>query len=292
MSLPIPRRLAILFLLCLWAMPARARQPDLGTEAQRAAGKVLYEQKCAQCHGMQGDGLGYATPFLRPEPRNFTSGTFKFRTTVSGELPTDDDLHRSIREGMPYTSMPAWKGVLSTSDIDNLVYYLKTFSSDFAGPFGVPERVTIPDAPSYDPDNLTRGRQLFEENQCTDCHGALGRGSGKSAPTLEDDWGRPIRPADLTKRWTFRNGHTRQDIYRTFMTGLSGSPMPSYDNIEEPDRWALVDYIWSLSRDDPEYATAVFSQPVAGEIFPASTASKCGRCTTGTRSPSASPGTT
>lgn len=263
----MPRTLSLL-LLTLMAAPVLARQqPDLGTEAQRAAGKVLYDQKCAQCHGLRGDGQGYATPFLRPEPRDFTAGTFKFRSTVSGELPATDDLRRSIHEGMPYTSMPAWKGVLSDADIDNLVYYLKTFSDDFSGPFGVPERVPLPDkAPAFDADHLARGREVFEENQCTDCHGMQGRGDGKSAPTLTDDWGLPIRPADLTKRWTFRSARTRADIYRTFMTGLSGSPMPAYDNIEEADRWALVDYIWSLSRDEPDYATAVFSQPVAGPL--------------------------
>ena len=46
---------------------------------------------------------------LLPRPRDFTSGKFKIRTTPSGALPTDDDLRHIIREGMPYTSMPAWR---------------------------------------------------------------------------------------------------------------------------------------------------------------------------------------
>jgi len=252
-------------LLCFPAT-AWAQEPDLGTEAQRAAGRDIYLHKCAQCHGEHGDGAGYAAPFLRPEPRDFTAGTFKFRSSASGELPTDEDLHRSIRNGMPYTSMPAWKGILSDDEITNVVYFLKTFASDFSGPFGIPEMASIPDkAPGYDADHLARGRKVFEENQCTDCHGNMGRGNGKSTPTLEDQWGKHIRPADMTKRWTFRNGQTRLDIYRTFTTGLDGSPMPSYD-MPEADRWALVDYVWSLSQPEPEYATVVFSQAVDGPL--------------------------
>jgi len=261
------RRIASLLVLSILAVPAlRAQTPDLGTEAQREAGKQLYDQKCAQCHGEAGDANSIATPYLRPAPRDFTSGTFKFRTTSSVDLPATDDIKRSIREGMPYTSMPAWQGVLSETQITNLAYYIKTFNDDFAGQYGSPTPVNIPRAPGYDADNLERGRQVYEANQCSDCHGEQGRGNGKSAPTLEDDWGFPIRPADLTKRWTFRASPTRQDVYRTFITGLTGSPMPSYEDIPEEDRWALVDYIWSLSRDDPEYASVVTAQGAEGPL--------------------------
>jgi cytochrome c553 len=77
--------------------------PDLGSEAQIAAGKELYTRNCTQCHGDKGDGNGVATPHLQPRPRDFTSGKFKIRTTPSGKLPTDDDLKHIIRVGMPYT---------------------------------------------------------------------------------------------------------------------------------------------------------------------------------------------
>ena len=242
----------------VWAQDA---EPDLGTEAQREAGRAVYDQKCAQCHGPDGAGDGIATPYVRPAPRDFTGGIFKFRSTQSGELPTTEDIRRSIREGMPYTSMPAWKGILSEQQITNLAYYLKTFTDDFSGPYGVPEEAVIPRPPGFDEGHLARGREVFMENQCADCHGDQGRGDGPSAPTLEDQWGFHIRPADLTKRWTFRNGQTRQDIYRTFTTGLDGSPMPSYDMPEE-DRWALVDYVWSLSRDEAGYDQLALAAPV------------------------------
>lgn len=240
-------------------------EPNLGTEQQREAGRVLYLEKCAQCHGETGAGDGPGAPFLRPAPRDFTAGVYKVRTTPSGQLPTDDDLKRIIRDGMPYTGMPAWPS-LNNRQIDNLVYFIKTFNDDFAGPYGVPDVVEIPRPPRSSEESIERGRIVYEENQCSDCHGRYGRGDGPSAKTLLDQWNHHIRPADLTKRWTFIGGDTRRDIYRTFTTGLDGSPMPSYEIEPIEDRWALVDYVYSLSRDDPEYATVVVARGVEGPI--------------------------
>ena len=91
----------------LAAAPALAQQ-DLGTEEQRAEGNKLYDKYCSQCHGDAGDGEGVATPYVLPKPRDFTSGKYKIRTTPSGQLPTHQDLKDIIRNGMPYSSMPAW----------------------------------------------------------------------------------------------------------------------------------------------------------------------------------------
>ena len=43
-------------------------------------------------------------------------------------------------------------------------------------------------------------------------------------------------------------GSEPEDIYRTLMTGLAGTPMPSYVDALEPDQaWDLVYYVLSLS---------------------------------------------
>ena len=55
-----------------------------------------------------GDGEGPAAKFLDPRPRDFTLGTFKFRTTQSGELPTNEDLFRTVSRGLPGTAMQAF----------------------------------------------------------------------------------------------------------------------------------------------------------------------------------------
>lgn len=227
------------------------------------AGERLYLEKCSQCHGDHGDGKGVGAEFFRPLPRDFTSGAFKIRTTESGELPTDEDIKSIIKRGMPYTGMPAWPD-FSDGELTELARHIKSFNSDFADTSLHPKVIDIPKPPASSEESIKRGKILYVENKCMDCHGALGRGDGESAPTLNDDWGNPIRPADLTRRWTFRGGPHREDIYRTFMTGLNGTPMPSYAaSIEEKDRWALVDYVHSLSpADAPDYAALVTAEAV------------------------------
>ena len=243
-----------------------AQEPDLGSEAQREAGKKIYMQKCAQCHGVKGEGDGVAQAYFRPAPRDLTAAAYKIRTTESGELPTDADLRKVIREGMPYTGMPAWPD-FSDEELENLVYFIKTFAEDFADPDYLVPPLDMPQAPPYSAESVARGRVVYEENKCIDCHGLHGRSDGESAPTLKDDWDQPVRAADLTKRWTFRGGATRGDIYRTFTTGLNGTPMPSYaDLLEEEDRWHLVDYVYSLSRDQPEYAAIVVAKGMAAAL--------------------------
>src|SRR6186997_48140 len=70
---------------------------------------ALYEQRCAVCHGKTGRGDGPFAGLLDPRPRDFTTGRFKFRSTETGSLPTDEDLAASITNGLHGTSMPSWK---------------------------------------------------------------------------------------------------------------------------------------------------------------------------------------
>ena len=260
--------LAVLVTLLLAAMPlVRAQGPDLGSDAQRESGKALYLKYCSQCHGEAGDGEGYATPHVLPKPRNFTSGKFKVRSTPTGALPTHQDIVNIIRRGMPYTSMPAWPN-LSDQDLSNLAYFIKTFSPDFANPEIVPQPVPLPTAPSVTTESIEAGKKLYEETGCIRCHGNLGRGDGPSAPTLKDDWGYPVRAADLTQIWTFRGGSSREDIFRTMTTGFNGTPMPGFlDALAPEQRWAITDYIVSLSQSDgPGYTNLVVAKHVEDPI--------------------------
>ena len=261
--------LAVLIVM-LCAAPTgsvRAQAPDVGTEAQRESGKRLYLKYCSQCHGENGDGEGYASPHLRPRPRNFTTGKYKVRTTPNGALPTHQDLVNIIRRGMPYTSMPAWP-TLSDQEVSDLAHFITTFSPDFTNPENVPKPVPLPSAPASTNESIALGKKLYEENGCVKCHGTVGRGDGPSAPTLMDDWGYPIRAADLAQSWTFRGGSSREDIFRTMSTGLNGTPMPSFlDALPPEQRWAITDFIVSLSgTSGPGYSNLVVAKHVQDPI--------------------------
>ncbi|MBU0674169.1 MAG: cbb3-type cytochrome c oxidase subunit II [Proteobacteria bacterium] len=221
------------------------------TPASLSHGNEVYEKRCQGCHGEKGDGKGPAAAFFaKVLPRDFTTATFKFRTTPSGSLPLDTDLYRSITMGVPGTAMPPW---FELPEVDrwDVVQYLKTFGSYFTESTPEPP-FFVPSAPKSSEELLARGKELHGLYQCDACHGKDGKGDGPSAATLTDDWGDPIRPADFTTG-VFKVGPQPEDIYRTVMTGLNGTPMPSYDSIlsSEDDRWALAYFILSRSADQP-----------------------------------------
>src|SRR5262249_8513815 len=138
----------------------------------------------------------------------------KIRTTPNGALPTHQDLVNVIRRGMPYTSMPAWPN-FSDGEVSDLAYFLTTFSAEFSNAENVPKPISLPSSPKSSKESIEAGKKLFVDTGCVKCHGTLGRGDGQSAPTLADDWGYPIRAADLAQPWTFRGGSSREDIFRT-----------------------------------------------------------------------------
>lgn len=245
----------------------RAAAQDAGTDAQREAGRKIYVKFCSQCHGEQGDGEGYAASHLRPRPRNFTTGKYKVRTTPNGALPTHQDLVSIIRRGMPYTSMPDWPN-LSDQEVSDVAHFITTFSPDFSNPENAPTPVPLGDAPKATPESIELGKKLYVDTGCVRCHGPLGRGDGPSAPTLKDDWGHPIRAANLAQSWTFRAGSSREDIFKTMSTGFNGTPMPSFLEALSPEqRWAISDYIVSLSGSNgPGYSNLVIARHVAEPI--------------------------
>ena len=204
---------------------AAAQAPAEGFGPSAVRGQIVYQRACAACHGEGGDARAPAAQYLEPRPRDFTSGTYKFRSTPNGELPTDADLLRVVENGIPGTQMPAWKKVLTAKERADVVAYIKTFSEDFAA--GAPAPIEIPPAPESTPAAVMEGRMVYMLMECWACHGGKGRGNGKSGKTLEDDWGRRIRPWDLASS-RYKAGNDPQSLYRTFTTGLNGTPMPAY----------------------------------------------------------------
>lgn len=235
--------------------PASLTPPFLDTPvAARATaasnlekGRQVYEANCIQCHGAAGKGDGYGAAFLIPPPRDFTVGQFKFRTTSSGALPTDDDLFRTISRGADGTGMPPWQYLLSDEDRWALVDYVKSFDSRFAsGRERTP--MPLPDALASSR-SVERGREVYAKMQCAKCHGEDGRGVGPSSSTMIDTKGRHVNARDFTQPASYRTGWTEREIIRTLETGMNGVPMPSYSNVmSKQEEYDLVAYIMSLSK--------------------------------------------
>lgn len=243
-----------------------------GTTEMVERGREIYQERCWFCHGEEGDGLGPVAEYLWPRPRDFTAGSFKLRTTTSGELPTDEDLFRTVTLGIPGTAMPEWRSVLSADQRWQVISYLKTFAADlFEDERFDPYKAVMELGPQpRGAAVIEEGRAVYDSADCWECHGALGRGDGEKADELTDDWGFPIWPSDLHLGWRFKGGSTVRDIYLRFTTGLDGTPMPSYSKtLSDEERWQLARYIASLrGRPGSERSTGavITARRIEGEL--------------------------
>lgn len=225
--------------------------------------RVVYNQHCAACHGLAGDGDGPASVWLYPKPRIFSAGLFKIKSTPGTALPTDEDLFGSVTRGLPGSSMPSF-AYLTEVERRDVVQYVKflTARTDASGKRvnlfeealakgALAEPVAVPPEPPAGVQELTLGREVFKKMQCALCHGETGAGDGTQVPTLKDAAGFPIRPRDFNTG-LFRGGHTGRDLYLRINNGLPGTPMVPYgeDVLKPEERWALVHYIQSLRRSD------------------------------------------
>ena len=284
------------------ALPAGFKKAELAPEPSAdmiEAGKRVYFTKCVWCHGVDGGGDGPGADRLWPRPRNFNQGTFKIRHTASGELPLFDakkpvpgqnDLFETVTHGLPGSAMPSWEGILTEEQRLQVLSFVTTqLVKDRKFTDKQSESQTVlqlgdltPIAPTEE--SLKKGAELVIEKKCVECHGADGRGDG-NAFNLKDDWGFSIQPANWHKCWNFRG--SRQDpynvknIFRTFSTGVNGTPMPSFaDNTTVEERWHIANWVNSLcereadgkplaidpSADKPKINFVVSSGVVEGEI--------------------------
>ena len=241
----------------------------------REKGRTIYMERCSFCHGLMGDGEGPAAKYLDPRPRDFTLGTFKFRTTQSGELPTNNDLFRTVSRGLPGTAMQAFdrdqiKNGLNEEERWAVISYIKTFAQEFDDPELAPVKtgkvISLPAKPAeFNAETVARGEKVFEKAKCASCHGNLGRGDGNKE-FRKDDWGFPIRIRNVTHPWKIKAGGEVEDIYMRFTSGIMGTPMPSFiKSLNEADRWDLANYIKSLQHKLTSHQ-ALKAQEVTGEL--------------------------
>jgi len=88
-----------------------------GMNAIERQGEKLFQGNCAFCHGADGTGKNWIGSFLEPHPRNLRDPAFM-------DTMTRTRLRKTIKEGLPGTSMPAWKSVLDQDEINAIVAYV------------------------------------------------------------------------------------------------------------------------------------------------------------------------
>jgi len=252
-------------------------QPDLQQVAQAAistsstedAGRGLYLQHCAACHGEQGNGQGIAARFLNPKPRDFRAGRFRLLSTVNG-VPTPDDLDAVLQRGMPGSSMVSWAHLPADQRrqlVDQVLEFRRQGAADIERQLAqdadeeltdeeVAERVSAVTAPgtvfdpgslpSATPESIARGKELYVSKGCAACHGVGGKGDGQQQ--MVDSEGFATRPRDLTVG-IFKGAHDPQSVYRRIWLGLPGTPMPASQNLSQEEVSAMVDFVLSLSNE-------------------------------------------
>lgn len=202
--------------------------------ASLAQSAALYGRKCLHCHGNEGGGDGVTAHSLRPVPRDFRQGVFKFHGLKHQARPEPIDLARVIREGVEGTAMPSFRD-LSQAEIQGLAEFTRLLAmrgevelllasehergADFSDAaadeafelvlerwVGTPrERLVAPPAPPASRASIERGFELFHDARgpnCAGCHGALGRGPGPAAlaPSPQDPEARVPALFDLWGR--------------------------------------------------------------------------------------------
>lgn len=261
-------------------------------------GLAVYTQRCAACHGAQGNGEGPVAAYLRPRPRDYRLGMFKFTSTPFGAKPRREDLIRTVLRGAKGTSMPAF-ALLEEEDLQAVVDYVIMLSQrgeveqnlfvegeslDAEDPQDnfLPEDIAaivtrvaeswreakhqqvvpLTAEPAYTEESAEKGRQVFMTNECFKCHGLDGRGRTPE-PVGKDGWtGEDVYAADLSSGM-LHGGRRSQDIYRRIYSGINGTPMPGFaakfkDNPEQI--WQLVHFIKSVT-EGRKFAAGAAQEP-------------------------------
>lgn len=113
------------------SVPAQqaAMMPDTWLKPEQVArGRIVYEQNCQKCHGVEGRGqpgdwrVKQPNGLYPPPPLDDTAHAWHHPTSV---------LRKAIMKGSPpgEGDMPAWEEKLSDQEIDDVIVYIKSLWS-------------------------------------------------------------------------------------------------------------------------------------------------------------------
>jgi len=82
-----------------------------------AAGRKIYNFRCYYCHGYSGNAKTVASQYLHPKPVNFTA--------VSARELSRKKMINTVRNGITGTAMSAYKGLLTKTEIQQVVDFVR-----------------------------------------------------------------------------------------------------------------------------------------------------------------------
>lgn len=205
----------------------------------------LYARHCLRCHGAVGDGKGPAHTNLRPRPRDFRKGNFKYRSTPIGTLPTVQDVEKIISKGILKTSMPPFESFLTQDEIRRLAAYVLKMAEASGMKRGRAVQINRPTESRLE--LILKGNTEYAKLGCAQCHGFDGRGLGPAAANTRDENGWWIQPTDLTDAMAYGGGAAPVEIFKHLKTGLGVSSMPHYgETVDDETLWKVAFYLESL----------------------------------------------
>lgn len=218
--------------------PTAAPVPDRGVPAappDLVNGARLYAENCAACHGPSGQGDGpVALDTQGMQPRDFTDPT-------RAREQTPHEWFRTITNGNIERLMPPWRNVLSEQERWDVALYTYTLH--------------------YDAELLAIGERIYQD--CAECHGPKGRGDGPEAAKLT------LEVKDLTRQSAMIT-LSDDGIFDMVTQGFE-DVMPSYHELLEQDRRAVVEYARTLSLAQLPWPTDSPTPPPAAGITDAKT---------------------
>ena len=96
----------------------------------------------------------------------------------------------------------------------------------------------------YSDDMASHGKQVYKRS-CAICHGANAKGDGAAGGGL------PVKPRNFVEgKWTA--GGKSTELFSSITKGLPGTTMAPFGALPVNDRWALVHFIRSITKNKPK----------------------------------------
>lgn len=91
---------------------------------------------------------------------------------------------------------------------------------------------------------VAHGKAVYQQS-CAICHGAGGTGDGPAGKSL-------VPPPRNLVEGNWVKGGTSIALFNTIKNGLPGTSMAAFAHIPVKDRWAMVQFIRSITENKPE----------------------------------------